>query len=204
MPRDLHANFITEATASKNYPALFYEGVFASATVRWWTGRGNITMLGNVYTGNGYFFGISDVDESLELRANPVDVVLSGVPSTVLSMVLTEARAGKSVKIYLAFLNSAGAIVSNTPYQLFKGMMDVPELTELAGGSLATLSAESRLIEIERSSELRYTHDCLKSLYPADKGAEFISGLQDWNGFWGTTRTALKKKKPSKDKRASE
>jgi len=198
MPRNLHANFVTAMNASSNRPRLFYEGVFASATVRWWTGVGDITMLGNTYVGNGYLHGMSDVEESVELRANGVDVIISGIPAASLSMLLTEARAGKSVKLYLAFLDSAGAIIANTPYCIFQGMMDVPEITETAEGSLITLGSESRMIDIEKSSELRYTHDCLKSFYPADLGAEFIAGLQDWDGFWGTTKTGLKKAKKQK------
>lgn len=198
MPRALHADFITQATASKSRPAIFYEGVFASSTVRYWSGIGDITFLGNTYTGNGWIQGLSDIQESMELRANGIDIILSGIPSAVLTMLLTDARQGKSGKIYLAFLNSSGSVIGNTEYIVFEGLLDVPEIIEKQNETIATFSYENRLIELERSTELRYTGQCLRSFFSTDEGLDYVPSVQDWNGYWGNTKRAFGRKRKQK------
>jgi hypothetical protein len=47
------------------------------------------------------------------------------------------------------------------------------------------LTAESRLIDLERSRERRYTSEDQKIDYPNDKGLEFIADLQDKEIVWG-------------------
>ena len=55
------------------------------------------------------------------------------------------------------------------------------------GGQTCTISvsAESRLIDLDRTRERRYTSEDQKIDFPNDKGLEFIADLQDKEIIWG-------------------
>ena len=47
------------------------------------------------------------------------------------------------------------------------------------------MTAESKLIDLERSRARRYTSEDQKIDYPDDKGLDFIADLQDKAVVWG-------------------
>ena len=47
------------------------------------------------------------------------------------------------------------------------------------------MTVESRLIDLERARDWRYTSENQKSLYPNDKGLDFVVDLQDMPIAWG-------------------
>ena len=55
-------------------------------------------------------------------------------------------------------------------------------------GEIATITvtAESKLIDLDRSRERRYTSEDLKIDFPDDKGLEYIDDLQDKEIVWGS------------------
>ena len=56
------------------------------------------------------------------------------------------------------------------------------------GGDTATikLTAESRLIDLDRSRERRFTSEDQKIEFPDDKGLEYVDDLQDKEIVWGS------------------
>ena len=48
-----------------------------------------------------------------------------------------------------------------------------------------TLNLESRLIQLERPKNRRYTHEDNKKDLPGDLGFEFVTDLQDKEIIWG-------------------
>ena len=149
-----------------------------------WTGYGNLTFGGTTYIGSGDFLNISNILENAEVQANNVTISLSGIPSTLISSSLNETYQGRSCKVYLGVLNSSNAVVSD-PYLIFSGRMDLMSIDD--GGQTCTISvsAESRLIDLDRTRERRYTSEDQKIDFPNDKGLEFIADLQDKEIIWG-------------------
>ena len=149
-----------------------------------WTGYGDITFGGTTFIGGGDFLGISQISETFEIQANGINITLSGIPSDLISSALNETYQGRPAKLYLGLLDANGAVVAD-PYLMFSGRMDTMGIEDSGDTANIGLTAESRLIDLERSRERRYTSEDQKIDYPNDKGLEFIADLQDKEIVWG-------------------
>jgi hypothetical protein len=184
MSRDLTAALTTEFTASSFRPILFFEGEFDGGFTRVWSGLGTIEWDSKSWTGVGYLGGISPIDESGDVRANGVAVSLSGIPSSLVSTALQSARQGLPGKIWIGALDSTGAVVAD-PYLAFHGRLDVPEIDDGGDTATITITYESRLIDLERPRERRYTAQDQRIDYSDDQGFDFVNSLQDKQLTWG-------------------
>lgn len=188
MARDLTAGMIAEVDATSLSPIFLIKAEFDSGDVRFWTGYTDITWNMEVYTGSGHLLTINAVTETQELVANGVDVTLSGLPSSLVSLALSEDYQGRPLTIWFGCINeTTGQIVAN-PYMVFKGRMDVMVIEDDAETATITIANESDLIGLRDSKERRYTDEDQKAEYPGDKGFEFVSLAQDIALSWGAGR----------------
>jgi len=166
-------------------PIALAEFDFTSGFVRLWSGVGNFTWNGAIWTGVGALGRMSQLQETTELRAVAVEFELSGVPSEVLTIANGEGWQGRSAKVWFAALNESMALVG-APIQVFSGVMDTMRLEE---GKTATVSltAESRLVDLERAPVRRYTAEDQRAEYPGDRGFDSVPMLQDMEVIWGGT-----------------
>lgn len=189
MARSLSAGMITEVTAKSLSPILLMKAEFDSGDLNLWTGIGSLTYNGDTYVGAGNLIGVSAVKESIGVEAHGVNFSLSGLPTSLISLALTEDYQGRAASCWFAALDSAGALVSS-PYLLFKGRMDVLEILE--GGETATLTmrCENLLIDFRRQKTRRYSDDDQKEAYSTDRGLEFVDQMQDREIIWGVKTPA--------------
>jgi hypothetical protein len=98
-----------------------------------------------------------------------------------LSTALTENYQYREANIYI------GTIASGTvsSYKVFSGRMDVMTINEQGESCTVSLTAESRLIDLERSRVRRWTSEDQKQIDSTDKGFEFINSLQEAAIQWG-------------------
>jgi len=190
--RGFSAENLAAIQAGKVFPALFVEGLFYVADdspsdywLRLWTGVGPIEWGGRIWTGGGNLLGFSKLDESAETRAIGFTVLLSGMPSDLVSLALQSTRIGYPVKIYLGLFDSAeGALVAD-PHQVRAGRFDLSVIED--SGETCTISAqyEDRLVDLERTRDRRYTQEDQAFEWPGDLGFEFVPILQDAQLIWG-------------------
>jgi hypothetical protein len=195
--RDLTNDMITALTASENRPVIFFEGAFESGTLRFWTGSGVITWDSKQWQGNGLVHGFSLATETGDVEANGVEVILSGVSQSIIQLVLSSVRQGKVGTLWLGMLNTSGAVIGS-PYKIFEGFFDTAEINENSEMPEIVIKYETKLIELERARDYRYTTESQKLFNSSDKGFEYVDGLQDWDGFWGKAERKPKKKKREK------
>jgi|GEM_PF-255902 len=203
MTRALTADFLAELEAAHVRIAFFFEGEFNSSTIRLWSGLGDISWDSKTWNGNGWFQGVGGIGESADIKATNLEITLAGVPSSVVALALNEAAQNKLGKLWLAFLDGAEAVI-NDPYLCFEGKLDTAEIQESASDATVVFTYETELIELEKAEEQRFTDVYQKSIYPDDRGLEYITGLADWDGFWGVPEKKPKQKtkpKPHKNKR---
>ena len=155
MARTLTSGLAAAALAARVAPILLVELVFDSATTRVWSGYGDLTWGARTFTGAGTLGAVSPVEEATELRATGVDLTLSGIPSDVLSLALSEPYQGRLATIWLGAMNPDTFALIADPYQIFAGRMDVMTVSDSGDTGKVTISVESRLIDLERSSERR-------------------------------------------------
>ena len=192
--RSLSANMVTEVSASQLSPILLASFSF-STPVRLWSGYGTITVGGVTYLGSGTLGTISPVEETTDLAARGINFQLSGVPSALVAVALTENYQGKACSVLFGALDASGVLVAS-PVTIFAGRMDVMAINDDGLTSTIGLSAENRLVDFRRPREVRYTHEEQQNLYPpgpgtpGDLGLEFVNAIQEKQIYWGNAKLA--------------
>jgi len=181
--RDLTSAMQTEVGKTEVAPFLLFEGEFISGSVRAWSGYGNMTWRGVSWDGTGTLLSISSVSETNETAAQGITVTLNGLPSELISLVLSEVKQGASGKVYLGLLD--GQQVINDPILLFSGKLDIPGVFDEGETAEVSITYESRLIDLERSRVNRYTPEDQKRLFPGDLGLDYVPAIQDKKVVWG-------------------
>lgn len=195
---------------------LFDDGTFDGADgniydriLRLWTGFGTLVYNGDSYFGTGNLLDISAVEETVEMAARGATLTLSGVPSDVLSLALSEQYQGRQARIYFGLfqkgrlerqsstdenqdfilLQDGGKIIlernETSLTEIFTGYMDQMNIEEGPQSSRVELRIENKLIDLERPRVGRFTSEYQKSVYPDDKGFDFVESMQDLQLNWG-------------------
>jgi hypothetical protein len=170
MARTLTAGMIAEITAAQLRPIVLVHLAFDSDPLFVWDGLGTLTWDGDDYLGIGDLMAFSSVEETAEIRAAGLQMSLSGIPSALLSVALSEAYQGRAAYVYLGALDAAGAIVAD-PVLVFSGRMDVMTIDERGDTSTITMSVENKLVDLERPRLRRYTPEDQAIDWPAGVGS---------------------------------
>jgi hypothetical protein len=185
MARNITAALEAATTSSRVAPIVLVELVFDTVTTRVWSGWGDLVWGARTFTGAGTLGSVSPVEEAAELRATGLDLTLSGIPSSVLSLALSENYQGRVATVWLGALDTNTYALIADPYQSFQGRMDVMTVNDGGEAATITISVESRMIDLERSRERRYDDTDQKMDYPTDRFFEFVPSLQDITIAWG-------------------
>lgn len=163
---------------------VFAELSFSTETVRLWSGLGDITALGEVWTGAGELFGAGPVNESDDLKATSLELELDGVKPEHLALAYATQYQGRPATVYVGFLDDAGALEAD-PIPLFAGLMNT--MADQDDGQSARIGVEivTHFVDHKRRPELRYTDQGQRALYPTDTGLRFVASLADRNVTWG-------------------
>jgi hypothetical protein len=198
--RNLTAGWVAEATAATKKPVVFFEAVFASGTLRLWNGDGDIAWGGNTWQGNGWFQAPQGMEETVELEATDMAVVLSGIPASVLALVLGQQKQGAVGTLWFGFQNSSGGIVADA-YPSWTGTYSHAEVAEAATDSGVTLFYDSPLVDLERPREGRWTDETQQRLFPGDTGFRYVVAVAKSPPTWGEKRKKVDRKRPPKGSR---
>lgn len=201
MARNLSADFITQATAAQSIPIILFQGDFQGSSLRLWNGVGNLSWDSQTWLGNGWLQGVEGGDESVEVEAVSMSVILSGIPSSVFSLILNDQREKLAGLLYIGFLNASTGAVVSSPYLWWKGQYSHAEIEEGAEGSKVSLVYDSPLVDLDRPKERRWTDESQKQLFAGDRGFEYVVAVSKWPGNWGAERTKPGGKKPGKPKK---
>ena len=162
--RGLTNDMVTEVSASQLSPILLASLSFATP-VHIWTGYGTITVGSTAYLGIGTLGSISPVEETTDLAARGISMQLSGVPTAMLAVALTENYQGRECSVLFGALQSSGALVSS-PVTIFSGRMDVMSINDDGQNATIGMTAENKLVDFRRPREVRYTDQEQKNLFP--------------------------------------
>lgn len=206
MSRSVSSGFSDAIQRDVVQPFLAVDLAFDSGNVRAWTGLGTLSVGGVDYVGTATIMSISPIEETIEVAARGAQFVLTGIPSDLLSLALSEPYQGRIAKIYFGMmsvperlLTEAGAIITTENLlpldissgkqselvEIFSGFMDTMQIADEIETSTITLTAENRLISLERPKNRRYTSEDQKREFSADLGLDFVNDLQDKEIKWG-------------------
>ena len=206
MSRDLSVNTIEAINEDTVHPFFAVELMFDGDNVlRMWTGQGTLVLAdGTEWAGLGTLLNISTVEETSELAVKGATITLTGIPSEVISLALSQPYQGRVCNIYFGTFATGNVLQENSDYillqdgtrievqstsqgfnSIFSGYMDQMNIAENAETASIELSVENKLIDLERARVARFTSGYQKSIYPNDLGLDFVEDLQDRNISWG-------------------
>lgn len=179
--RGISALMLAEIQKSTFRPVLLFKFEFDSGTLRLWNGYRDLDFIEDeqirVYTGSGSLLSVSKIDESLDLKAGKLTVVLNGIDPAIISIALTENYQGRKMSLWLGALN-ANEILIDAPLLVFTGKMDVMTLSDDNVSATVELTIENEFIELARSKERRYTDEDQELKFPGDRFFEFVPSVQ--------------------------
>lgn len=205
MSRDISSSLQVNLSDDVVYPFFAVELLFDNdETLRLWTGQGSLSYQGNTWVGTGELLNIDAVEETTEMSAKGATITLSGVPSDVISLALSEPYQGRKCNIYFGMFSYGTLLTQSNVFilqqdgskiylnesktsltEVFTGYMDQMIIDEGAEASSITLTVENKLIILERPSATRFTAEYQKFKYPNDKGLDFIEDMQTKEIVWG-------------------
>lgn len=183
--RDLSATNEAASLATVVKLAIFCEIDFSGGAVRAWTGVGNITTLGRTFSGLGDLAGVSAIEETGEVAATNVTLELSGVPSAMISRVMSENVRCRPVRLWLGFMNEAFTDLLDEPLQIFAGRADPAVIKDNGVTATIHINVESRLVDLRRPRTRRYTHEEQVRRYAGDLFFESTAGLAERPIYFG-------------------
>ena len=163
-------------------PFIAVELEFDSGSVRLWNGYIDLEIDGSTFIGSADLMAVSGVEETGEIAAKGINMTLSGISTSLISIALSENYQNRTARVYIGSIAANGTV---SAYTLFSGRMDVMTIEENGETATISLSAENRLIDLERPRVRRYTSEDQKSLYPGDLGLDYVNDLQDKTLDWG-------------------
>ncbi|MCA0247692.1 MAG: hypothetical protein LCH93_13830 [Proteobacteria bacterium] len=101
--RNLSPSFAAALEQEIVYPIYFIEAEFKSGTLYLWTGYGEREWNGKTWSGIGWILGISEVEETSEIKATSLTI---GVPSNpeMNSIALADIQRNKPLTIWLGLM----------------------------------------------------------------------------------------------------
>lgn len=206
--RDISSTIFFNLEEDVINPFFAIELNFDSAPIRLWTGVGTLVYEGMSYIGTGNLLDISSVEETSEMAVKGATITLSGMSSEVISLALQSPYQGRICNLYFGmFAKTEGNLlkedgnyillengskialeeqgITQGLSQIFSGYMDEMNITEGPDTGAIELKVENKLIDLERQRVRRFTNQYQKSLYPDDRGLEFVENIQDKEIVWG-------------------
>lgn len=179
--------------------------------LRFWTGVGDLSFGGETYTGSGNLMQISELQESSDIAARGATLTLSGIPTELIGLALDETYQGRIAKIKFGvfgrgvsdnsflLINDTDSLLINGSgdkleidyadtlemFDMFIGRMDQMTINEAGDTCTIALTVESKLIDLERPRNRRYTDQNQQSRFSGDLAFEFVTRLQAEELEWG-------------------
>lgn len=175
----------SEFTKRSIRPLLLFEGLFDSGAVRFWTGTSTFGWDGKTFTGAGNLISVSPAEETLHLEATGAKFKLSGVPTSLISLVLDEPVQGREVNVWLGAVD-AGRVLVGDPYRIFRGVADQPSINHSAESMDIFLTAENVLRRLKKSNVQWYSATEQKAKFPDDTGFDEVIAQEDIVDTWGS------------------
>ena len=149
-----------------------------------WTGNDDLVINSETYSGAGSLLSISNVEDTLDLKPTGISIALSGMDADVLNMALTENYQNRDISVFMGFLMGGSNEVAGV-LKVFAGRMMSLDVTDDIDGAVVAVTAENRLIDLERPSNLRYTAESQKFVDSSDTSLNRVQQLQDKQIAWG-------------------
>ena len=182
-------------------PCFLLDVFFDSFSLCVWTGSYTYYEGGVYYLGNGWLKSPGSFRENSSDESDGATVILSGVPTSLITLLLQQSVGIVTGRLRFGLLDEAGAVIAD-PIERYYGFLDVPEYKMDPVRPEIKLQFEDELIDFDGANENRFTRECQKLYFPTDKGFDYVESVQEWSGLWGKPKSD-KNKKPIQTRKPS-
>ena len=183
MARSLTSGMVTAMLAADKTPFWLVWFEFASGALRPWNGYGPLVWNGETWTGSAALLSLSPIVETSLIKASGVNLVLSGLDASIISLAETEDYSNRLVHVYIGAFDAAGAIIVD-PYEIRRGLMDVMTTEETGETATVRLSVANILVGLASPRKRQYTPADQALEFPGDKFFDFVAALQTRQVVW--------------------
>lgn len=156
---------------------------FPSGHSRFWTGLGDLTIGGDVYTGTGSLGSVSDTSENVSLANEQWTYRLSGVDPTILPESEIDNSYGRSVTEYEVWIHPTQLTVIGT--EIFREGCIGP-IKRLDGHApYIQVRCYSRLAFLDEAEGWRFTTEHHEEFFASDLGCDFTRQMDSVELIWG-------------------
>jgi hypothetical protein len=182
--RNLESAMSAALSATRVSPIFLVMLTFKTGTRYVWSGVGNLDYAGSTYVGVGSLGTIGSISEGVDVEAKGTTIGLSGIDPVLQNECLSDIKLGAPAKIWFGFLDD-GQIVG-TPFVLFAGLVDKPVLGIGVGEITISLALESRMVDLQRATQRRYTSGDQNVAHPDDSAFDWVEILSSQALIWGS------------------
>lgn len=168
--------FLFDDTDGTRHDEVDYVG---NRAIRFFTGYGTRTINDEDYTGTGTLIKISPAEEVSDLSARATTITLSSIPANIIELALLEPYQRRKCRIYFGLLDQSDAI------EIFSGSLNKMSIEDAAETGTISVLVDSKLVELEKASNWRYTSVSHKSRHAGDTFFDFVTAIQDAEIRWG-------------------
>ena len=131
----------------------------------------DIDYSSNTYVANGYLLDFDASKESKDLRVNSLDIELTAVNQTFISLFLNNNWINRQVIIRRAVLSDSGSIIGT--FIIFDGQITEFEVTEQDDSAEMTLSVASHWADFERTNGRLTNNNSQQFHFSGDLGFQY-------------------------------
>tara|TARA_R110002074_G_scaffold96910_2_gene210447 strand:- start:2841 stop:3395 length:555 start_codon:yes stop_codon:yes gene_type:complete len=148
MSRVIHADVVTELAKNSFTMAHLLKLDFATP-VYLTDAPHDIVHGGITYDAGGHLIGLGAITESSDIKLSSLNLTLSGVNQTYISILLNQAYVDKQVVINRIFLNASATIIGN-PVMIYEGRMQAFSIKDDKNSSTISLTAASHWADFNK------------------------------------------------------
>jgi hypothetical protein len=180
MSRGLDSALAAALTQASVTHFVLVDMVLDSGTLRLATTPFDIDYGGNTYTA---VYGIGAIEAITETSGEQrgLAFTLSGVPSSTVSLVLSENVQGRAVTVRLVVVDGATLRVDDAAWT---GLLDTLQLQDGAPAATVRVAAEHRMIAWREPNLLRFSNEDQQRLNSGDKFFEYAADLAQATIVW--------------------
>jgi hypothetical protein len=166
--------------------ALLLDAAGASAPIRRWTGYGDLTWDGKVWSGSGDLIAIAGVPSGVDSEQHATSLAFAA-DATLMAIAQTHRTQGRLCQLWRGWLADNGSLVA--PVMIGSYLID--DISFEMDGQAATMKValRDRLAELDRPRMLRWTPEQQKLIDDTDRGFDQISQMDHveidfGRGYW--------------------
>jgi len=134
----------------------------------------DISALSATWNSSPHFLGVGDVKETSDLRVNTVDITLSGVEQSYVSLFLSQNYIDVPARIYRAVLDDNDVVIGS-PILVFNGVITNYDIQDSKSESTVTVQIASHWKDFEKENGRKTNDNSQKIYFPNDEGFEFAA-----------------------------